>query len=141
MVREIEFRGQALRSKLWVRGYYWTNENGNHFIRQTVDLNGCFRIADIEVDPETVGQYTGVKDFNGIKIYDNDILKFLNKYSDDEPVSRSKVYTFDGTPFCIDVETGEYDVTTLAWAMEHNIEDVEVIGNIYDNPELLEKEK
>lgn len=50
MNREIKFRGKAKRTREWVYGYYWTNENGNYFIRQTIDLNGCFSIADIEID-------------------------------------------------------------------------------------------
>ena len=144
-MREIEYRGKN-KDIGWVYGQLVFDTNKNPYIVKEVEQDSSYGLEETmlyatmwyRVILETVGQYTGLKDKNGVKIYENDILKFLNKYSDDEPVSRSKVYIFNGTPFCIDVETGEYDVTTLAWAMEHNIEDVEVIGNIYDNPELLE---
>ena len=68
--------------------------------------------------------------------YLSDCCVFFNKYDEDTTIS--KVYTFKGTPFCIDVETGKYDVQTLAWAMDDDIEDIEVIGNIYENPKLIE---
>lgn len=60
MNRKIKFRGKSKRTRELVYGYYWTNENGNYFIRQTVDLNGCFSIADIEIDIETLGQFTRI---------------------------------------------------------------------------------
>lgn len=68
-MREYKFRGKSIKTKEWVYGYYWTNENGNHFIRQTIDLKNCFTIADVEVIPETVGQYTLLKDLDKNNIY------------------------------------------------------------------------
>ena len=132
-MREIKFRGYSKKYKRWFYGCLLIDETQKSFYI----VDNMTGIA-VEVEKETIGQYTGLHDKNGKEIYEGDIVKFLNKYSDDEPRSKSKVYTFDGTPFCIDVETGEYDVITLAWAMKQNIEDVEIIGNIHDNPELLE---
>lgn len=139
-MREIEYRGQALRSKLWVRGYYWTNENGNHFIRQAVDLNGCFRIADIEVDPETVGQYTGLKDRNGIKIYEGDIVKIKNDVANMFEVKNIGIIKYIGGMFLVSYNEENRVLQSLYVLGDTNYNlRGEVIGNIVDNKELLEE--
>ena len=78
------------------------------------------------VEYKTLGQYTGLTDKNGKKIFEGDIVKG----------------TFLGFPIPI-----EDDVFSICWQedvagyMANSFEDVEVIGNIYDNPELLETDK
>jgi len=70
-----------------------------------------------------------------LEYFKEDILGFYDL--NDETII-SKVYTFSDTPFCIDIENADYDVQTLAWAINDRIIwDIEVIGNIYDNSELL----
>lgn len=134
---EIKCRGRALRSKLWVKGYYWTNENGNHFIRQTVDLNGYFRIADIEVDLETVGRYTGLKDRNKKEIYEGDILEWNYR-----GINKAVV-------FWDSIKAGFFitPIHRYKWRIEQpsyiraefvNAKNKMVIGNIYENSNLLE---
>ena len=60
MNRTIKFRGKSKRTREWVYGYYWTNENRNYFIRHNIYLNGCFSISDIEINIETIGQFTRI---------------------------------------------------------------------------------
>lgn len=127
-MREIKFCGKRIDNEEWVYGYYWTNKNGNHFIKKTVDLNGCFTIEDIEVDPNTVGQYTGLKDKNGVEIYDGDIVK------DAWGINMLVKYINTGFYLCRKNTNGEYSKISN-W---RNLQTKEVIGNIYDNPELLE---
>jgi uncharacterized phage protein (TIGR01671 family) len=67
MKREILFRGKCPTSGEWFFGFYFIDGFGNHCITD----NKCNLH---EVDPETVGQYTGLKDKNGVKIFEGDIL-------------------------------------------------------------------
>ena len=90
-----------------------------------------------EVIPETVGQYTGLTDKNGRKIFEGDIIKIrLDYIEDDETIS--KVYDFNGV-LCVDYETPDYNSTALGFLYGEGVYEFEVIGNIHDNPELLNK--
>jgi len=137
MERDIEFRGKRKDNGQWIHGNLIIDEDRYYIclgINEHIKRDD-YEVYMLEVIPETVGQYTGLKDKNGVKIYDGDILGFYDL--NDETII-SKVYTFSDTPFCIDIENADYDVQTLAWAINDRIIwDIEVIGNIYDNSELL----
>lgn len=81
-----------------------------------------------------VMQYTGLKDKNDIEIYEGDILLI----DCDDEYYRSSVY-FDGGALCIDVKGCDFDFTAVGWAIgcNTNVYSLEVIGNIHQNPELL----
>lgn len=85
------------------------------------------------VDAETVGQFTGLKDKNGTKIFEGDIIK---TYHGNGKVVYSKQYALFGYIMLEKDNTEkEYDYRFTDVVIEDGIE---VIGNIYDNPELLE---
>lgn len=134
-MREILFRGKRKDNGEWVYGNYAVTDNNEkqHFIFQ----NKAF---EFEVKSETVGQYTGLTDKNGKKIFEGDILGVTNDDPDYDYIT--KVY-LDCDTLCVDVQGQDYDYTSIGFAIEiwdDECDQVEIIGNIYDNTELL-KEK
>lgn len=92
----------------------------------------------VEVIPETVGEYTNLTDCHDKKIFEGDILGITNDDTDYDYIT--KVY-LDCDTLCVDVQGQDYDYTSIGFAVEiwdDECDRVEVIGNIYDNPELLE---
>lgn len=123
-MRDIEFRGKRADNGEWVHGYVcrygWTGKENTCII---VPYYGG-ALHSIEVDPKTVGQYTGLKDKNGTKIFEGDIILLRG---DEEPYQ----VVFDESCFHV------YD-SSVCYVMNNFYDyEMEVIGNIYDNPELL----
>ena len=129
-MREILFRGKRLDTGGWVEGAFCMKDCDNPF-GEMVDRHSIIKYDEpcsgfwFRVDPETVGQFTGLKDKNGKKIFDGDIVKAKNRLHDGVEHEAKVV--------------AEIDDFYLLWCIKHSIE-TEVIGNIHDNPELLEVE-
>jgi len=104
--------------------------------------NTPFDLKSYHVRNLVLMQSTGLKDLKGVEIYEGDIVQSTWYDVDNNPYKKKGEITFVGAQYVIvydsqfDVETGEitYDAHSLTYA-----EDVEVIGNIYENPELLEQ--
>lgn len=135
MNREILFRGKRADNGEWVEGYLLQSDlivpiGQNFNFTRYGDKNIITSDSQIEfykVIPETVGQYTGLTDKNGTKIFEGDIIKIRNKTR----------YVFFGVCRYRHTKYGGY-------AVDLSVKDgsnCEVIGNIYDNPELLEEQK
>lgn len=139
-MREILFRGKTKKGE-WIYGFYM-NEGVKDIIVDTTRGSLGF---GLEVDGETVGQYTGLVDKNGTKIFEGDIVKFTDTtfwYSQIGGVC------FDKGSFCILYELygqkqlhriGKTDKWQDMGASGTTTYSYKVIGNIYDNPELLEE--
>lgn len=124
-MREILFRGKSLDNGKWESGYLLENQ-GRTFIYQATNDNGRISVAAVEVDPATVGQYTGLKDKNGKKVYEADIL--TDKFG-----SMGGVEWRDGG---FVVNFGDMDIFDLSDCFGDSYQ-MWVIGNIHDNVDLI----
>ena len=119
-MREIIFRGKA--GAKWVYGDLWHLNDGRATVRKDGEL------FPYEVIPETVGQYTGLKDKNGKKIFEWDIVKVKSWY----------VVVFEDGAFGLKAYNKIKPVPLMGHInFEGVMREIEVIGNIHDNPELL----
>ena len=94
-------------------------------------------IRHCRVDPATVGQYTGLTDKNGKRIFEGDVVRFTERHLGGEDVHVVEAVEFAEGGFA----THRYFLNNwLRNAVKGNcqLQDIEVIGNIHDNPELLE---
>ena len=126
-MREVWFRGKV-KLPINYRGYNLSHRNGD-WVYGLMNSNGSIR--GIFVDTNTIGQYTGLTDKNGTKIFEDDILQV--SYHGDE-IGRVCIY-FKYAMYLCDVIYGDIDFDTLGM-LNANYQ-LEVIGNAYDNPELL----
>jgi len=151
MNREILFRGKSLESGDWEFGYVFdddSTESTRFFVGRLViqdyigPCDGRYIVdyAFDEVNPSTIGQYTGLTDKNGKKIFEGDVLVFIDpdtqEFDNNERfvvrwVECQARYFFEvfnkGCPM------GFEEI------LKSDSQDYEIIGNIYDNPELLEE--
>ena len=129
MKREILFRGKRIDNGEWVEGYYHFALGKEARIYELGYVNFCpYEL----VHPETVGQFTGLTDKNGVKIFEGDVVRHT-RYDGMETISSNHEVYFD-------IELLEFGIkqSTGLFNCQFSVE-FEVIGKIYDNPELLEK--
>lgn len=134
MTREIKFRGKRLDNGEWVFGNLIIAENGAPYIfpPEICEIDGHhLRQGDDTphwVDPDTIGEYTGLKDKNGREIYEGDIMNWGNRKCRIGYIGYSEVH-----PAFMFV-TRHVDFVLYSRNSERQYE---VLGNIHDNPELL----
>ncbi len=140
MKREILFRGKRKNGQ-WVYGSLVVSENINPAIYYGVGKGLVRQLDWCYVNPDTIGQYTGLKDKNGKKIFEGDIVHIKgNGYGGAKVgVDYHRVVTFHNGTFCLSMCGRKYDTHTGIY--EHNaslsIENWDIIGNVTDNPELM----
>lgn len=138
-MREILFRGKRYMDGEWVDGSLFIDEKKEKHEILVGYVN--YRVG-WEVDPATIGQYTGLKDKNGKKIFEGDIVHVLgNQNSADwKCVNYIGMVIYKDSGFCI-IDGTPDDYGFRRYGMHRMEFDLEVIGNIHDNPELLKGEE
>ena len=150
-MREILFKAKRLDNGEWVEGYYVYCRKRHYILPVLNKAIGFDEREDewIEIDPDTICQYTGLTDKNGKKIWENDILRgYQYPYRfDGNDNYFAEVTWFENCP-AFGIYTFKNPKSNVCGISEGNTEfmenwnseDWEVIGNIFDNPELLEVE-
>lgn len=128
-MRTIKFRGKSIDGKEWLYGDLVSSADKKRF---AILVNDKESYDECEVAPKTVGQFTGLYDCDGKEIYEGDILKWSN----------GKMYVvrfwqgmfYASVKECNEGILGGFPLHALT---EHEDGKCEIVGNIYDNPELL----
>lgn len=135
-MREILFKAKRVDNAEWVEGYYVKKYDllGKRHLILYVDNH--VRWECVEVDPETLCQFTGLCDKNENKIWENDICDRKEKYPEVVKMTNGD-WTLDYS-YAIGRDYGNSYCNLGFYVNERKC--VEVIGNIFDNPELLQEE-
>lgn len=134
-MREILFKAKRIDNGEWVEGCYVTSDGKSFICMDIVEHYCVIALRWFEIDPETLCQFTGLCDKNGKKIWENDILMAHLDESYPEDVTYETVEW--GVAGWVGHET---DSTDREYFDEFDLENFEVVGNIFDNKELLQEE-
>ena len=140
MTREIKFRAKivmdiepfAMKKGYWVEGYYYEDLQDGEWCSW---IQECNDIIHYKVDKDTLGQFTGLLDKNGKEICEGDII-FSQKY-DCRAILHKVEYNVDNAMFVAKpIQGWDFDFCPIRkdWIDKYG---KEVIGNVFDNPELL----
>lgn len=133
-MREIKFRGKRIDNGEWVYGYLLEKYTKVDSIPRFA-IDECWSFEDdewtslcvYEVNPATVGQFTGLKDKNGREIYEGDIIW----WGKDDHAPASNVFFDDGAFKATDPESDTWELLIDV------LNGAKVIGNIHDSPDFL----
>ena len=134
------FKAKRLDNHYWILGFLSVNKTGKYFIRPICGS----ALSSEEVDKNTICQCTGLKDKNGKLIWENDIIK----YHFGELYAQIRYGAYQ---ICFDSKKAEHIGFYVDWSESSNYRkdlgywinmvNAEAVGNIFDNPELLESEE
>ncbi len=122
---EVIFKGKSIYTgDGWFEGYFVKRDDGSCFIIENMSLKGVFRTR--EVIPETVGLYIGLQDKNGKRIFGNDLVRHDSSEKIEIVTWKNGAFGTGGMSF--DELENEHSMEITSW---------EVVGNLYDDLELL----
>ena len=135
-IREVIFRGKRANNGEWIEGdVLQTRYHSGHIEYQIMPQTPVS--SAVPVLPETIGQFTGLADKNGVRIFEGDICRF--KRFNDIHVGEI-VFNVTTASFVMRYQSivGAYGEKATQKMLLSVCDDIEVIGNIHDNPELME---
>ena len=141
-MREIKFRGKGIESGEWFYGQFVDDyDSGSaygYIVNGVIESNEEYIAIEewFPVKKETVGQFTGLLDKNGKEIYEGDLIMANTPYSTEE--AKQVFWDKERAGFFLKCRYAAYDRKNL---YKMSAFKMEIIGNIYENPELLEVEK
>lgn len=124
-MREILFRGKRVDNGTWAYGDLLHCDDEMEIDSESLGENGGYII------PETVGQYTGLKDLHGTRIFEGDVVRFNSNKA-------NLIVNFSEFSWELLLPNKKY---YRYWLSDADNKRLEVVGNIFDNPELLEGDK
>lgn len=128
MSREILFRAKKVDGSEWVEGYI-VKKHGSYFLYDIKNSGTC-RQNNYLAEKDTICQYTGLNDMSDMKIWENDIVK--------SGVCRGVIRYKDGC-FSIKWINDPLEIRRTDLANWVHLRTIQVIGNVFDNPGLLER--
>lgn len=158
-MREIIFRGKSVENGEWVTGYYCNCSLPNGNQRETGHYIIEFPNKYHEIYTDTVGQYTGLKDKNGTRIFEGDIVRYTFDSPNDPIATENGLIPRIGRVFwsdwrssfavtagkngsdMINNDIARYVRGRSIYEYARGANTVEIIGNVYDNKDLLKGER
>ena len=129
-LREILFKAKRVDNNKWEYGLI-----ARIGIETSNIINKEFEIL-VPVKTKTISQFTGLTDENEVKIFENDIVEYEDAYNDDVFVNTGEVYWCEDTMCFYFTERQSISMSDF-YVSNDKMEDVRVIGNVFDNPELI----
>ena len=138
MKREIKFRGKRKDNGEWIYGYYVRDCENSLII--VIGEKALYNLhIPHQVIPESVGQYTGLKDKNGKEIYIGDVVQDKYDIKGNPEIDTGRIDFINGCT-CVTYFDLDEDEQRQYYPAYNGLKYYEVIGNVHENPELI-KEK